>query len=226
MNTRYSNNGDKLETFYREKFEDYSCEPFPDAFEKINKNLSSETSIFSKINQNIIDKFGANRILTSLQVSLLVNFITIAFLFYSYVGQKETAASNDMMKEQNVISEDVQTLSNPKEGESSKKSTDIKPMDKKETSVIANKKENNFKPNNNSHVGITKEELKKTLIPTEEEHKGTAKVFKIDSIGPILNSNPIEPAKKENYKDNLEDFYNQHAEKLKDSTKQLFIKKK
>jgi hypothetical protein len=211
MSTEYSNR-DKLEDFYKKKFDEFTVEPLPYAFDKINENLAKSPTVYAAFRS-----IFANRIKLSLLLSVLIN---IALIFWIWNGEHKSRETTTEVSAKPLIRNNA-------------------------TAKKFDSPRNEIKVNN---IGAAEGKIEKKVEARKE--KRATKTIKLNPgdqpkradtyVGPhdknesteinlvkdtVELSAPIKQAPQD-FKSNLEKYSQQKSTQLKDSARELFLRKK
>ncbi|HEX8547398.1 MAG TPA: hypothetical protein VF691_10585 [Cytophagaceae bacterium] len=204
MSTDYSNNDD-LEEFYKRKFNHYTIEPLPYAFDRINTSLGTAQSPYSKLKNLFVDKYKA-----TLFLSVMLN-LTLIFWIWNLHGEQLTLHKKihvNEIKKDKLNATGQEATSVPKE--ILPKSSEINPY----FEIPLEKKKDRPKPS-------------RTNTPIEKESVNVSQNndIPLDSIPSSDSIQVKEPVNKvpQDFKNNLEKYSQHNSDKLKDSARQLFL---
>lgn len=216
---------EKLEKFYKGKFENHEEAPMPDAFDRIMKELENDNEKGREEAGTTTKPFSS-----LLKISLSLNallIVAIPVMYYLLSNNAETPTTVMNKTQQN------DQISQPLKMEDSRISTESEPSMRAEKAEIKNEAEGKKKNKveTNAPVSLQKDiPVKATastaLVQTEEntmpvEIKTEEQPVEVKKEKEVVNNTKTERKKR-----NVDLYYEENASKLKDSTNLLFKKKK
>lgn len=213
---------EKLEKFYKGKFEGHQEKPMPDAFDRIMKGLEKESMQGNGADHGtIISKSYASLLKISLSLNILL-LAAIPLLYYLLSDNAETTIVSEMPQKTNPANETQYVKANDPELEKSAWRSVSQKKNLKQDHVIIEmpQKEDNKYTSEVQQKPVDQQVL---MITEESKRSSEIKVQEQNSPSPKKEELNAEPKKK---KRNTDLYYEENASRLKDSANFLFKKEK